>query len=118
MNPLHDIVSFFARVLFMNFLGDFSKHFAQYVAPFHPLSVLFGMVIVNALGGAMIAGMEHKNPGLWAFRSVMLVSVFTLIGGLVSSEMRRTSGSGLLGLFVGFVVGCFALIVLVMNSNE
>ena len=96
----------------------FFENFDSYVAPLHPLGVVFGVLVSGAIGGAIIARQESKNVSMWAGRGAAVFSLCTLVGAHISSAVDPTVGGGLLGLLVGSVAGCVALVVLVTAGEE
>ena len=97
---------------------EFFQNFDKYVAPLHPLGVIVGVILCGAIGGVIIAKKENKNLGMWAARGAALFSLCVFVGTHISSIINSKTGGGLPGLFIGALVGCIALVILIMASKE
>ena len=88
------------------------------MAPLHPLGVILGVILCGAIGGAIIAIKENKSVGIWTGRGAALFSLCVFVGAHTSSVINAKTGGGLAGLFTGALVGCIALVILIMASKE
>jgi hypothetical protein len=97
---------------------DFFQNFGKYVAPLDALGVIVGVILCGAIGGVIIAKKENKNAGMWAARGAALFSLCAFVGAHISSVINPIIGGSLPGLFIGGLVGCIALVILIMASKE
>ena len=97
---------------------DFFEHFNLYVQPLNPLGVILGLLLCGAIGGAIVAGKERKNVGMWAARGAAFLSVCSYLGAHIGAALGGKPGGSLLGLFIGGLVGCVALVFMIVRSDH
>jgi cytochrome bd-type quinol oxidase subunit 2 len=97
---------------------DFFQNFDRYVAPLNPLGVIVGVILCGVIGGVIIATKENKSVGMWAARGAALFPLCVFVGTHISSVINPKIGGGLPGLFIGALVGCVALVILIMASKK